>query len=244
MDAPQDEVIVVVDPDNWFTSSISKWVDKVHKGQAVAQAAFYAGATVQVTKLWQEFCKVNCDFKLDMAAVPYLMHRDDWRVVAPLWKMYSIMIKEKMESNPGFERRYPSLQVGWCAEMYGYVFASAHAGIPHIIEPLLQLRDVGPRLGPEQTKTVPFIHMGRIWFPKSYGCKDWCHTSGHEFDGYGMQVWCKCNSTASDVIPWPPAPGMDWVSARTLEYLHDSREKYGPIPPSKYRPDAYHGSYP
>eukprot|EP00041_Stephanoeca_diplocostata_P008283 m.120901 g.120901 ORF g.120901 m.120901 type:complete len:406 (+) comp17257_c0_seq4:894-2111(+) len=244
VDAPQEEVIVVIDPDNWFTGSIRPWVDKVKKGQAVAQAAFYAGSTVQVTKLWQIFCKKNCDFKLDMAAVPYLMHRDDWKEVAPLWKMYSIMIKEHMESHPGFEKQFPSLQVGWCAEMYGYVFGAAHAGVPHIIENRLQLRDVGPRLGPEVTKNVPFLHMGRIWFPKSYGCKKWCHTSGHEFDGYGMQVWCKCNTTASDVIPWPPAPGMDFVSAKTLEYLHDSREKYGPIPASKFRPDPYHGSLP
>ena len=72
--------------------------------------------------------------------------------------------------------------------MYGYVFAAAHAGIPHTIEMRLQLRDVGPRYGPEITNSVPFLHMGRIWFPKSYGCKEWCHTSGHEFDGYGMQV--------------------------------------------------------
>ena len=48
VDAPQDEVIVVIDPDNWFTGEIRPWVDKVKKGHAVAQAAFYYGATSQV----------------------------------------------------------------------------------------------------------------------------------------------------------------------------------------------------
>ena len=62
--------------------------------------------------------------------------------------------------------------------------------------------------------------------------------------GRGDQVWCKCNITAKDVIPWPKPPGMDHVSETTLDYLHDSREYFGDIPDSPDRPGGYHNAHP
>ena len=78
---------------------------------------------------------------------------------------------------------------------------------------------------------VPMLHMGRAWFPKSYPpSKRWAHTEGRSFSGYGQQVWCKCNFTASYIVPWPVPPDADWMSWVTLDTLHGALERFGPIP--------------
>eukprot|EP00756_Hemistasia_phaeocysticola_P063564 Hpha_TRINITY_DN7037_c0_g1::TRINITY_DN7037_c0_g1_i1::g.22931::m.22931/K20781/SGT1; peptidyl serine alpha-galactosyltransferase len=244
VDAPgPDEILVVIDPDNWLLQSLAPHLEGVTKGHASAQAAWYVHNVAGVTEMWKQFCEQNCDWKLDLVAVPIFIHRDDMEKIAPLWVKYSLLIKERLEWDKVFLRRYNYLQVDWCAEMYGYVFAAAHAGIPHKVVPSLQVRDVDtPPPRAEQDK-IPMIHMGRAWFPKSYGCKEWCHTEGKEWSYRGQQVWCKCNKTASDIIPWPlPEGEMDFVSRHTLTILHNSREKYGPIPRSKYRPGNDRGA--
>ena len=86
-------MIVVVDPDNWMLKDIRPWVDRVRPGQALAQAAWFSGSRETITQLWKEFCRKNCDWHLDLAAVPYLVHRDDLAVISPLWRMYSLAMK-------------------------------------------------------------------------------------------------------------------------------------------------------
>ncbi len=71
----------------------------------------------------------------------------------------------------------------------------------------------------------------RAWFPKRYPpSKRWAHTEGRSFSGYGQQVWCKCNFTASYIVPWPVPPDADWMSWVTLDTLHGALERFGPIP--------------
>ena len=57
-------------------------------------------------------------------------------------------------------------------------------------------------------------------------------------------VWCKCNDTASDVIPWPIPPLSDWEdfqSRITLIYLHEGRRMFGPIAKNvALRGDSYY----
>ena len=45
-------------------------------------------------------------------------------------------------TKPDLARKYNSLQPGWCAEMYGYVYAAAELRVKHTILPNLQIRDV------------------------------------------------------------------------------------------------------
>jgi hypothetical protein len=69
------------------------------------------------------------------------------------------------------------------------------------------------------------IHMGRAWLPSSH--KEWWMTAAADFKQWSRpnrgQVWCKCNETAADVIPWPlPKDNwQDFVSNITLTYLHN-----------------------
>lgn len=239
---PLEEIVVIVDPDNWLRKSVRPWVDRVEKGKGVAQMAFFGGATKLVTKMYREFCTINCDWPLKMAAVPYLLHRDDMGAIAPLWKKYTLLIKEKIEVDKKFEMRYSGVQIGWCAEMFAFIFGAAEAGIDFTIVHDLQIRDVSSPA--TQAAHFPMIHMGRAWFPWEYAPgKQWEHTEGRDFRSHGRQVWCKCNDTASDILPWPLSPKIDLVSEVTLTLLHDSREKYGPLPKSKYRPGNYHESF-
>eukprot|EP01062_Namystynia_karyoxenos_P039437 TRINITY_DN28667_c0_g1_i2.p1 TRINITY_DN28667_c0_g1~~TRINITY_DN28667_c0_g1_i2.p1 ORF type:complete len:765 (+),score=197.10 TRINITY_DN28667_c0_g1_i2:122-2296(+) len=244
-DAPAaEEIIVLIDPDNWLLKPLTPHLEGVTKGAAAAQAAWYVG-NPSVTALWQVFCEKNCDWSLDLVAVPIFIHRDDLEVIAPLWRHYSLLLKERLEWDQEMLRKYHHLQVDWCAEMYGYVFAAAHAGVRHKVLPELQVRDVDSPPSAKRREVVPMIHMGRAWFPTDYGCKDWCHTEGSAWSYRGKQVWCKCNHTASDIIPWPlPEGDMDFVSRHTLRILHDSRERFGPIPASTYRSGGFGNTYP
>eukprot|EP01065_Artemidia_motanka_P024547 TRINITY_DN29384_c0_g1_i1.p1 TRINITY_DN29384_c0_g1~~TRINITY_DN29384_c0_g1_i1.p1 ORF type:complete len:671 (+),score=142.36 TRINITY_DN29384_c0_g1_i1:57-2069(+) len=245
-DAPgPEEIIVLIDPDNWLLRPLTPHLELVKRGAASAQAAWYVGSRPSVTEMWKQFCEENCDWHLDLVAVPIFVHRDDLEVISPLWRKYSLLIKERLEWDQDFLKRYTPLQVDWCAEMYGYVFAAAHAGIRHTVLPVLQVRDVDSPPTPEQQRTVPMIHMGRAWFPRRYGCRQWCHTEGKPWAYRGEQVWCKCNDTASDVLPWPLPDGeMDFVSKHTLRILHYAREKYGPIGRSPMRSRVFSETYP
>lgn len=246
--SPKEEVIVVIDPDNWLLQNLEPMVKKVKRGHALAQRAWYGGSTRRITRMWQTICEKNCDFPLDMSAVPYFIHRDDLAAIAPLWKHYTIILKEKEESDNEFKRLFGGLQLNWCAEMYGYVFASAHVGIRHEIRSDLQVRDIGPRPREDNKNSILMLHMGRAWLPKDYEPgKKWSHTEGKEWNHFGNQVWCKCNNTANDILPWPLPTGTDFQSNATLTLLHDSREMFGKPEVNKYRQSTkhgYHAAYP
>lgn len=233
-DAPQEEVILVIDPDNWLLKDVSPWTDRVKKGKALGEAAYYHGSKT-AQKLWKELCEKNCERNIDLVGVPYVVHREDLREIAPLWKHYSLKIKESLEKDrPGkdeFDKKYKGLDVNWAAEMFGYNMASAHAGVVHEVIHRMQVRDVASTRSFEKLKDVAMIHMGRAWFPKdSPIAKRYAHTEGKSFSRYGQQVWCKCNYTASTIIPWPVPAGSDFQSTKTLEILHGAMERFGKVP--------------
>jgi len=245
---PTEEVIVVIDPDNWLVKDLSPIVSKVKEGHAFGSHAFYQN-NPKLNQLWQRYCKVNCDHKPDAVAVPYFVHRNDLAKIAPLWREYTLLIRRDMEKNPGLVNEYSSIQMSWCAEMFAYNFAAAHVGVQHIGKGYLQLRDVDRRRSAAENNKILMIHMGRAWFPHDYEPgKKWSHTEGKAWRSFGNQVWCKCNYTAGTVVPWPLPDNLDFVSRVTLTDLHYALEKY-PLPTSsKYfkqpvNPHSYHHSY-
>jgi len=242
----------VIDPDNWILKDVDPWTSKASKGHALGEAAYYYGSKT-AQRLWRELCLNNCDQEMDLVGVPYIVHRDDLRVIAPLWKMYTLMLKERMErSHPNseeFNRKYKGLDVNWAAEMYGYNMASAHAGVKHDVIRRMQVRDVSSERRKSKLESVAMIHVGRAWFPNDYApAQRWAHTEGKSFRRYGTQVWCKCNNTASTIMPWPVPETADFQSTKTLELLHYSKELLGPIPANtKFRsggPKRYSTSVP
>ncbi len=109
------------------------------------------------------------------------------------------------------------------------MYAAAELRIKHDVARGLQLRDVDSHaLSLDQFEKIPMIHMGRAWLPTDYAPGlAWFNPEGRDFVEFGNQVWCKCNYTALDILPWPIPMGTDHVSRITLTYLHDSRETYG-----------------
>merc|ERR1711871_915983 len=99
---------------------------------------------------------------------------------------------------------------------------------------------------------IPMLHIGRAWVPLNFepGKRFW-HTEGAMFaQGAEHQVWCKCNWTAGDVIPWPlpDKSEMDFVSYHTLSLLQEQNVTYKYIPDSqtkfRQRGHAYHIAWP
>lgn len=244
VDRPKEEVIVVIDPDNWLLKDISQYVDQVTPGNALGEPAYYHGSR-SAQRLWKEVCKNNCEADVDLVGVPYIVHRDDLARIAPLWREYTIMIKDRVDSDKEFKDKYGHLDLAWASEMFGYNFAAAHAGVKHKVIPRIQVRDVDSEHRKEKLQEVSMLHVGRAWFPVSYTpAQRWAHTEGKSFSRFGQQVWCKCNNTASTVIPWPVPPDADFQSTKTLEILHYSHERFGPIPVNKeFRRGISRGEY-
>jgi hypothetical protein len=45
-------------------------------------------------QLWLKVCRANCQSAvLDMAAVPYFVHSQDLKKIAPLWKEYVLIVR-------------------------------------------------------------------------------------------------------------------------------------------------------
>ena len=125
--AGTDDVIVVIDPDNWLARSLQPWVAQVSVGHAVGQAAWFASAKRQVQSLWKIFCHNRCDEaldELDLVGVPYFVAREDLEKIAPLWRDYSIEMKDKADDDKAFAKRFQGLQIAWSTEMCVYVLST------------------------------------------------------------------------------------------------------------------------
>ena len=245
---PKEEVIVLIDPDNWLTATLAPIAAKVRVGSAVAAPAFFDRNPL-VTELFRaHICSKSCDVVPDTVAVPYFVHREDLKRIAPLWVTLTKKVRALFQQ-PALAKKYSSLQPGWCSEMYAYIFAAAELRIKHTVVPALQIRDVDGKITVKeaQRKRVRMIHMGRAWFPAQYAhspaASRWVHTEGKSLrPPRTEQVWCKCNDSAGDERPWPLPEGIDFVSNVTLTLLHESLVKYGNPPRNKYR-KSYHANY-
>jgi len=235
-DAPQpDDNIVVIDPDNFLMKDMKRWTDQVSRNNALGQGAYYAGSP-KLQEMWKEVCEEGCDNKVDGVGVPYAIKAADLKKVAPLWRYYTFKVKELVETDPAFKERYEKhLNVMWAAEMFGYNYACAHLSIKTKIMIDMQARDVDPSIPLDSPDPPAMIHMGRAWFPKEHvdAAEPFRHTEGSNFingNERAVQVFCKCNQTASTIIPWPvPEKGLDWQSYHTLRIMHDGVTHFGGV---------------
>ena len=250
-DAPHpDDNIVVIDPDNFLMRDLKKWTDQVSRKNALGQAAYYMN-NPKVKEMWKEVCEEGCDNEIDRVGVPYVVKAADLKEIAPLWRYYTFKVKELVETDEAFKDRYEShLNVMWAAEMFGYNYACAHLNIKTKVMHDMQGRDVDPAIPLDSPDPPAMIHMGRAWFPKEHidAAEPFRHTEGKDFlngNNRAVQVFCKCNQTASTILPWPiPEKGLDWQSYHTLRIMHDGIEHFGGVPENElFRhkpPDGYY----
>jgi hypothetical protein len=221
----------------------------VRPGFGIAAAAFFNN-NPKVASFYQNYvCKAACDVVPDTIAVPYFVHREDLKAIAPLWIEMTKKVRALFQDEKIAEE-YKSLQPGWCAEMYGYIYAAAELRIKHNIVRGLQIRDVDGKISAEEAreKRIRMIHAGRAWFPSDYAnsaaASHWVHTEGKSLRPPNTeQVWCKCNKTAADERPWPLPPGVDYVSNVTLTTLHESLLRFGNPPQNAFRGPSYNSKY-
>jgi len=244
LNIPNEDIIVVIDPDNFIIRDLSHWVKNVKQGSPVCEAAWFAGNKA-VTRLWKEVCLNNCDFELDLCAVPYIVHRNDLQKIVPWFRKYITIMKDKEEQDKRFTNKYRGIQMGWGTEMFGYIFGAAHVGIKHELLHGIQVRDISGEPSKQSQQTLSFIHVGRAWFPDDYvPGKQYWHTEGKGFARRGFtQVWCKCNNTANDILPWPIPENVNFQTFHTLYALYQSRQYFGELPYNEFRKKPPNGYY-
>ena len=112
-------------PQSHISRTLTHASPTTHHPGVLAEAAFFYGQDRTMRAMWKEFCdpavKGLCDAPLDLVAVPYFVHRDDLRRIAPLWKKYILAIRDKADTESedpaakaaaeAFKRRYRGVQV-------------------------------------------------------------------------------------------------------------------------------------
>ena len=232
-DAPHPEdIIVVIDPDNWLLLDIEPYTRDVSAKHAVGMQAYYHGARRLSQQLWRSVCRENCQRRLDLVGVPYILQASDLKDIAPLWKEYLMLLRTKWDGEEAFRKEYGRIGMEWSMEMFAFNFGAAHLGITTKVVNDLQVRDVETTFPGTEFEERPMIHMGRAWFPKEEAqlAEPWRSSDDGGQSSNGIQVWCKCNLTAGEIHPWPLPKQMDFVSKHTLRLLHESREYFGSVP--------------
>ena len=195
---PPEEFMVVIDPD----VIIRKPLDDlpVAQGHPVAQRYDYLHNNDAINKLAKRFNMKAED--LQPIGMPYIIHRDDLKRLAPLWLEYT----EKIRNDP--EAKEWS---GWIAEMHSYTLAAAALGLKHTIRD-----DLADRT-PYETVKDPYV----LHYDLRHDCKDF---TWDKRDFLNTDLLTK----NGDTLPVPKSPPNDRfleVFEVLNESLTESRKK-------------------
>lgn len=115
---PPEEGVLVVDPDCVFVAPVTA---RAERGRPKAQPYSYMDPDARPGRdLVRRHCRRPS--WVQGVGIPYVIHRDDLTVLAPLWLAKTEAIRS--------DRRSRGL-AGWTAEMWGYVIAAAELGLVH-----------------------------------------------------------------------------------------------------------------
>jgi hypothetical protein len=115
---PAEEGVLLVDLDCIFLAPVSA---KVERGRPISQPMSYMDPNSGPgPELVARHCRRPA--LVQAIGIPTLIHRDDLRVLAPLWLAKTEAIRSDQRSRE---------LAGWTAEMWGYTFAAAELGLTH-----------------------------------------------------------------------------------------------------------------
>ena len=136
--SPPEEVVLVIDPDCIFVEPVTT---RVERGRPAAQPYSYLDPNAHPGK---ELVSRHCrrPSLVQGVGVPYVIHRDDLGVLAPLWLAKTEAIRGDRKSRE---------LAGWTAEMWGYALAAAELCLVHELREL----QVVPK---DQRSDEPIIH--------------------------------------------------------------------------------------
>jgi hypothetical protein len=113
---PAEETICILDPDCLFRASLGDCA--VQRGHPVAQPIGYLDCAAQAALL----APYGDPAALAPVSMPWLIHREDLRVVLPRWMDYTRALRADPRTREAF---------GWITDMWGYCLAAAEAGLRH-----------------------------------------------------------------------------------------------------------------
>ncbi|KAK9918872.1 hypothetical protein WJX75_007695 [Coccomyxa subellipsoidea] len=140
----------------------------------------------------------------DMAGAPYLMAKEDLKMVAPMWSTFTRKVRNdpKAWNLTGDMHTLEPGEKPWIAEMYGYVFGAAKANVWH--NPVDYFHWIYPGYFVAEPPRV--LHYGLLFEVKGHGYsfdKAWFH----EFDPQQCSPWdLSVDRPTAGLFPLPPSP--------------------------------------
>jgi len=195
----KEKWIVIIDPDQ----IVKKPMDNLNPvlGRPVAQEVGFAMTDLDKVVNFFGF-KID---QVDKVSVPIIIHQNDLRRIAPLWLLYTELI-----------RQVPRMHkvAGWIAEMYGYMLAAAKLGIRHTLR-----KDLGDRI-PYSVKDSYSLHY------------DLAHESKDKKIKWDKRSYMKDDVLKGSGLPMPVfssenSPTLDFASVTTTinQALQDVRRE-------------------
>jgi hypothetical protein len=132
---PEEEVILLVDPDFVFLAPLARYVER---GHPVGQPKSYLVDSDGL--ITRRHCR-RPD-RVQPVGVPLLIHRDDLAALAPDWLVRTEAIRGDTQARE---------QAGWVAEMWAYSFVAAELGLDHEVVELAALNT-------EDRDDLPLVH--------------------------------------------------------------------------------------
>jgi peptidyl serine alpha-galactosyltransferase len=180
LSSPPEETLLILDPDCIF---ITAFDEAVECGRPIAQWIAHLDTSRPKNA---ELLKRHGfrEESVQLMGIPLLIHREDLRVVLPLW-----MEKTEEIRNDPISRELS----GWVAEMWGYVFAAAQLGLRH------ELRFLAHKNDEDESDKLPFIH--------------YCHPSASARGQWQWHKWLyRAWDPVPEPPPDVPAPTVPFIS--------------------------------
>jgi len=136
-------------------------------------------------------CGPKCDISEKEAwnyvtGTPTIIHRDDFRELAPIWKTYTELLYNDISIERG----------GWMVDMYGYILASIHLGLKHQVRRELSVTNA---MWDNEWKDITAGHM-TIHYCQAVEIGNWKFYK-HEWQNHEQML--NCSNTPSQ-FPLPP----------------------------------------
>ncbi|EIE18946.1 hypothetical protein COCSUDRAFT_68096 [Coccomyxa subellipsoidea C-169] len=203
---PEELYILIMDSDIIMRRPYLPEELKVRPGWAAAPYFdFLKGVTNELARTHLQGVEPRTDTNLgpkgrlaDMAGAPYLITKEDLKMVAPMWSTFT----RKAWNLTGDMHAMEAGQKPWIAEMYGYVFGAAKANVWH--NPVDYFQWIYPGYFTSEPPSV--LHYGLLFEVKGHGFafdKAWFH----DFDPQQCTPWdLSLDRPTAGLLPLPPSP--------------------------------------
>ena len=166
-DPPSEEYVVFLDADMVIVNAITLQLLGVARGRPVSALYDYLKGVDASSRMAIRRSVPNVERAQKVGGFQAL-HAADLATVAPLWLHYTEDVREDPANWVDTGDVYSKDGANgppWIAEMYGYVFACAHANLTHTVSPSVMLY---PGYSPPEEPFPLVLHYGITFFVEDY----------------------------------------------------------------------------